>query len=54
MSGIVVVDQPDDERVVVRRVSAGDGLESTMGGAWVLPSSDERIRGPLVARWWRR
>jgi hypothetical protein len=50
MSGIAVVDQPVEDRVVVWHVSVGDGLESTMAGAWVLPSDDERIDGLLVGR----
>lgn len=33
MRGIVVVDQPVEDRVVVWQVSVGDGLESTMAGA---------------------
>lgn len=48
MSGIVVVDRAEDERVVVWRLSVGDGLESTMAGAWVLPPEDQRIPGLLV------
>lgn len=50
MSGIAVVDQPVEDRVVVWHVSVGDGLESTMAGAWVLPTGDERIEGLLVGR----
>ncbi|MCW2903269.1 MAG: hypothetical protein JWO67_5534 [Streptosporangiaceae bacterium] len=50
MSGIAVVDQSVEGRVVVWHVSVGDGLGSTMAGAWVLPSDDERIEGLLVGR----
>lgn len=50
MSRIVVVDQPVDDRVAIWQVSVGDGLESTMAGAWVLPSDDERIGGLLAGR----
>lgn len=50
MRGIVVVDQPVDESVVVWHVSVGDGLESNMAGAWVLPLDDNRIDGLLVGR----
>ena len=50
MSGIAVVDQPVEDRVVVWHVSVGDGLESTMAGAWVLPAHDERIDRLLVGR----
>jgi hypothetical protein len=50
MRGIVVVDQPVDESVVVWHVSVGDGLESNMAGAWVLPVDDDRIDGLLVGR----
>ncbi|MDP5184395.1 hypothetical protein QOZ88_17305 [Blastococcus sp. BMG 814] len=31
-------------------MSVGDGLESTMAGAWVLPADDDRIDGLLVGR----
>jgi len=50
MRGIVVVDQPVEDRVVVWQVNVGDGLESTMAGAWVLPADDERIDGLLTGR----
>ncbi|MCZ2817895.1 hypothetical protein [Modestobacter sp. VKM Ac-2984] len=50
MSGIIVVDQPTDERVAIWQVSVGDGLESTMAGAWVLPADDERIDGLVRGR----
>jgi hypothetical protein len=50
MSGIAVVDQPVDDRVVVWHVSVGDGLESTMAGAWVLPADDDRIDGLIAGR----
>ncbi|MCF6745503.1 hypothetical protein E9529_14730 [Blastococcus sp. KM273128] len=50
MSGIAVVDQPTGERVVIWHVSVGDGLESTMAGAWVLPADDERIDGLIAGR----
>ncbi|RBY75810.1 hypothetical protein DQ238_18870 [Geodermatophilus sp. TF02-6] len=50
MSGIAVVDQPDADRVVVWHVSVGDGLESTMAGAWVLPADDEWIEQLLIGR----
>jgi len=50
MRGIVVVDQPVDDRVVGWHVNVGDGLESTMAGAWVLPADDERIARLLVGR----
>ena len=50
MRGIVVVDQPVDDRVVVWQVSVGDGLESTMAGAWVLPADDDRVDGLVTGR----
>src|SRR3954454_18645250 len=50
MRGIVVVDQPVDDRVVGWHVNVGDGLESTMAGAWVLPADDDRITRLLVGR----
>ncbi|MCF6507033.1 hypothetical protein E9549_06390 [Blastococcus sp. MG754426] len=50
MSGIAVVDQPVEDRVVVWHVSVGDGLESTMAGAWVLPADDDRIDGLIAGR----
>jgi hypothetical protein len=50
MSGIAVVDQPVGGKVVIWHVSVGDGLESTMAGAWVLRSEDERIDRLLVGR----
>jgi hypothetical protein len=50
MSGIAVVDQPVGDKVVIWHVSVGDGLESTMAGAWVLPLGDERIDRLLVGR----
>ena len=50
MSGIAVVDQSVEDRVVVWHVSVGDGFESTMAGAWVLSSDHERIDGLLVGR----
>ena len=50
MRGIVVVDQPVDDRVVGWHVNVGDGLESTMAGAWVLPSDDPRIARLLTGR----
>ncbi|SFE93043.1 hypothetical protein [Blastococcus tunisiensis] len=50
MRGMVVVDQPVEERVVVWHVSVGDGLESSMAGAWVLPADDPRIEGLVVGR----
>jgi hypothetical protein len=46
----VVVDQPVGDRVVIWHVSVGDGLESTMAGAWVLPADDERIAGLVTGR----
>jgi hypothetical protein len=50
MSGIAVVDQPTGDRVVIWHVSVGDGLESTMAGAWVLPADDDRIDGLIAGR----
>src|SRR4051812_15603370 len=50
MRGIVVVDQPVEDRVVGWHVNVGEGLESTMAGAWVLQTDDERIAGLLVGR----
>ena len=50
MRGIVVVDQPLDDKVVIWQVNVGDGLESTMAGAWVLPGGDERIDGLIAGR----
>lgn len=50
MSGIAVVDQPVEDRVVVWHVSVGDGLESTMAGAWVLPADDDRIERLIAGR----
>ena len=50
MRGIVVIDQPVEDRVVGWHVNVGDGLESTMAGAWVLPTDDDRIPRLLVGR----
>jgi hypothetical protein len=50
MRGVVVVDQPVEDRVVVWHVSVGDSLESTMAGAWVVPADDERIAGLVTGR----
>src|SRR3954464_8832486 len=50
MRGIVVVAQPVEDRVVGWHVNVGEGLESTMAGAWVLPADDERIERLLVGR----
>jgi hypothetical protein len=50
MRGIVVVDQPVEDRVVGWHVNVGDGLESTMAGAWVLAADDERIARLLTGR----
>jgi hypothetical protein len=50
MRGIVVIDQPVEDRVVGWHVNVGEGLESTMAGAWVLPTGDERIERLLVGR----
>lgn len=50
MRGIVVVDQPVDDKVVIWQVNVGDGLESTMAGAWVLPSDDEQVDGLVAGR----
>ncbi|MGY5884955.1 hypothetical protein [Modestobacter lacusdianchii] len=50
MRGIVVIDQPVEDRVVGWHVSVGDGLESTMAGAWVLPADDPRISPLLTGR----
>jgi hypothetical protein len=50
MRGIVVIDQPVGDRVVGWHVNVGEGLESTMAGAWVLPADDERIARLLVDR----
>lgn len=50
MRGVVVVDQPQSDRVVVWHVNVGDGLESTMAGAWVVPAADERVPALLEGR----
>jgi hypothetical protein len=50
MRGIVVIDQPVEDRVVGWHVDVGQGLESTMAGAWVLPADDDRIARLLVGR----
>jgi hypothetical protein len=50
MRGIVVVDQPIADRVVGWHVNVGEGLESTMAGAWVLAADDVRIDRLLVGR----
>jgi hypothetical protein len=50
MRGIVVIDQPVEDRVVGWHVNVGEGLESTMAGAWVLPADDDRIARLLVGR----
>src|SRR3954468_9295794 len=50
MRGIVVVDQPVEDRGVGWHVNVGEGLESTMAGAWVLPSDDDRIARLLAGR----
>jgi hypothetical protein len=50
MRGIVVIDQPVEDRVVGWHVNVGEGQESTMAGAWVLPTDDDRIARLLVGR----
>ncbi len=50
MRGIAVIDQPQSDKVVIWHVSVGDGLESTMAGAWVLSADDDRIDGLLAGR----
>lgn len=50
MRGLAVIDQPNDDTVTIWHVSVGDGLESNMAGAWVLPAEDERIAGLLKGR----
>ncbi len=50
MRGVVVLDQPVEDRVVGWHVNVGEGLESTMAGAWVLPSDDDRIGRLLAGR----
>jgi hypothetical protein len=50
MPGVVVVDLPVDQQVVIWHVSVGDGLESTMSGAWLLPADDDRMRGLMSGR----
>jgi hypothetical protein len=50
MRGIVVIDQPVEDRVVGWHVNVGEGLESTMAGAWVLAADDDRIAHLLVGR----
>src|SRR3954447_22641842 len=50
MRGIVVIDQPVEGRCVGGHVNVGEGLESTMAGAWVLPSDDDRIARLLAGR----
>jgi hypothetical protein len=47
---IAVVDLPVEDRVVVWHVSVGDGLDSTMAGAWVLPIDDERVDRLIAGR----
>ena len=50
MRGIVVIDQPVADQVVGWHVNVGEGLESTMAGAWVLAADDVRIERLLVGR----
>src|SRR3954449_13089987 len=50
MRGIVVIEQPVEDRVVGWHVNVGEGVESTMAGAWVLPSDDNRIARLLTGR----
>lgn len=50
MPGIVVIDQPVKDKVAIWHLSVGDGLESNMAGAWVLPADDDRIDGLLRGR----
>src|SRR3954454_7096032 len=50
MRGSVVIDQPVEDRVVGWHVNVGEGLESTMAGAWVLAADDERIERLVVGR----
>jgi hypothetical protein len=48
MRGIAVIDRPAEDQVAIWHVSVGDGLESDMAGAWVLPAGDARIGGLLT------
>lgn len=50
MRGIVVVDQPVEDRVVGWHVSVGAGLAPSKPGAWVLPADDPRIERLLTGR----
>jgi hypothetical protein len=50
MRGIAVIDRPAEDRVAIWHVSVGDGLESNMAGAWVLPVDDHRNAGLLTGR----
>jgi len=50
MRGIVVIDQPTEDRVVGWHVSAGTGTAATKASAWVLPIDDPRIARLLTDR----
>ncbi|PZA23081.1 hypothetical protein [Modestobacter versicolor] len=50
MRGIVVIDQPVEDRVVGWQVNVGVGRPSAMAGAWVLPADDPRIPKLLDGR----
>src|SRR4051794_1063280 len=50
MRGIVVVDQPVEDRGVCWHVNVGDGLEWTMAGAWGLAMGADRITRLMSGR----
>jgi hypothetical protein len=50
MRGIVVIDQPVEDRVVGWQVNVGQGRDSAMAGAWVLAADDSRIVALLEGR----
>jgi len=50
MRGIVVIDQPVEDRVVGWHVNVGEGRASGMAGAWVLAADDPRIPQLLDGR----
>lgn len=50
MRGIVVLDQPVQDRVVGWQVDAGSGRASAMAGAWVLPADHPQIGRLLDGR----
>jgi hypothetical protein len=50
MRVIAVVDQPVEDRLVIRNMNVGPGLESTMAGARV-PVEQKRLARPFLVAW---